>query len=174
MRWEIIQFDENYEVSDSGLIRRIDGRILKPTILNTGYCQVQLSRRKKHFVHRLVAFAFCDGFKEGFVVNHKNGIRSDNGYKNLEWVTASENHLHSYKELSRVAPFLGKFGASHNTSRPIISIDIKTGEKEIFDCGLDAVRKYGFNSSGISRACNGVIASHKGRIWAFQQQTITY
>jgi len=170
MRWEIIPFDENYEVSDSGLVRRIDGGLIKSFVLNTGYAQVQLSKRKKYSVHRLVAFSFCYGFKEGLVVNHKNGIRNDNRCENLEWVTASENNFHSYRVLSRVAPFLGKFGSFHNTSRPIISIDIKTGGKEIFDCGLDAVRKYGFNSSGISRACNGVIASHKGRTWSFQTE----
>jgi len=170
MKWKIIHFDEKYEVSDSGLVRRTDGKLIKSCVLTTGYSQVQLSRKKKHLVHRLVAFAFCNGFEDGLVVNHKNGIRNDNRRENLEWVTASENHLHSYRELSRVAPFLGKAGSSHNTSRPIISTDIKTGIKEFFDCGLDAVRKHGFSSSGISRACSGVIASHKGRTWSFHPQ----
>lgn len=59
-----------------------------------GYKMIQimiLGKRNKYLVHRLVAFAFVDGFKDGLTVNHINGIKTDNRAVNLEWVTKSEN-----------------------------------------------------------------------------------
>lgn len=47
-------------------------------------------------VHRLVAEAFCDGKSdERQDVNHIDGNKANNRADNLEWVTRSENMLHS-------------------------------------------------------------------------------
>ena len=42
-------------------------------------------------MHRLVAFSFVDGYRDGLQVNHKNEIRADNRAENLEWVNCSRN-----------------------------------------------------------------------------------
>jgi hypothetical protein len=51
-------------------------------------------------VHRLVAAAFIDG-DTALQVNHKNGKRNDNRVENLEWLSCSDNHRHSYQSLQR-------------------------------------------------------------------------
>lgn len=46
-------------------------------------------------VHRLVGLMFVDGYKEGLVINHKDGDKSNNWFWNLEWVTQAENEEHA-------------------------------------------------------------------------------
>lgn len=49
-------------------------------------------------VHRFVATAFLKNQENKDIVNHKNKNKSDNTIENLEWVTYSENMIHSNKK----------------------------------------------------------------------------
>lgn len=100
--WRDIKgFEGLYQVSDAGQVRNArTGHVLALKACTNGYQAVQLGRKHVKLVHRLVAAAFVDG-DTGLQVNHKNGNRADNRKDNLEWVTCSENHKHSYRELER-------------------------------------------------------------------------
>ncbi|WP_275553666.1 NUMOD4 motif-containing HNH endonuclease [Mixta sp. Marseille-Q2659] len=112
--WKAIDISPDYEVSNYGRFRSKDrkdikrpyerwikGKIMTPFISKgTGYLQVKINR-KNYNLHRLVATAFCDGSAPSLVVNHKNGIRTDNRAENLEWVTHSENIRHAFRELGK-------------------------------------------------------------------------
>ena len=105
----VVGYEGVYQVSDLGRVKRIargkgatPGRLLKPQRNRSGYLAVNLSyrgKRKSYEVHRLVALAFIDPSPGKAQVNHKNGVRTDNGVSNLEWVTRSENAKHAYRVL---------------------------------------------------------------------------
>jgi hypothetical protein len=92
-----IPFAKQYLVSDLGNVKskRYD-KPLKGSINSCGYLRVQLGCSKnKHFIHRLVAQCFLDKPKECDYVNHKDGNKTNNRLNNLEWVTSSQNAIHS-------------------------------------------------------------------------------
>jgi len=118
--WKPIEDAPGYEISSLGSVRSVDRVKLlpnrygghnerrfkgRPIIAHTfpnGYVGVMLGRSKCRLVHRLVATAFIDGDTQ-LQVNHKNGKRDDNRVENLEWVSCSDNHRHSYASLNRKA-----------------------------------------------------------------------
>lgn len=53
------------------------------------------SQSKDYFVHRLVAFAFLDGYFDGAEVNHIDNCPSNNSASNLEYVTRKGNMAHA-------------------------------------------------------------------------------
>lgn len=116
--WRDISGHPGYQVSSAGRVRSLDrmalvknrwggmssrtlpGRVLKPQPFTNGYLSVHLGRGPSYLVHRLVCAAFVSE-DNNLQVNHKNGQRQDNRVENLEWVTCSDNHKHSYRELTR-------------------------------------------------------------------------
>jgi len=96
--WKQVEGFQLYEISNQGKIRNAKTkRILKTQDLR-GYKRIKLWEngiRHSASIHRLVALAFI-GKKEGkTIVNHKNGILSDNREENLEWCDSSYNIFHS-------------------------------------------------------------------------------
>lgn len=96
--------------------------LLKP--FNTGrkYLVVDLRKdtsRKNFKVHRLVAQHFLPNKENKPQVNHKNGIVTDNRVDNLEWLTPSENVIHSYETgLQKIVT-----GEKHHRSKKIKNIE---------------------------------------------------
>jgi hypothetical protein len=162
-----IKHTERLVVCGKG-VRTVREKELKPTLLNTGYFQVMLPGRKKMAVHRLVAAAFCDGYFDGAVVNHKDGNKQNNSSENLEWVTQSENNLHAFRVLGRPPTCVGHFGAKHPTAKAVLRTCLKTGQSKYYGSAIEAVAE-GFDSGGISKCCNAIYASHKGYRWSYVQ-----
>ena len=150
--WKQIEEEEfnSYSVSNFGRVRNKNGKILKPQLI-CGYLYCVFRRKNKKTtsrrINRLVALAFCDGYKDGYVANHIDHNRLNNRADNLEWCTQKENtntrlfkkHLSEallssnkvrrkkVKQLSkdgkliRVYSSLAKAAEDNNVSKPSIS-----------------------------------------------------
>jgi hypothetical protein len=112
MEWRaVIGFDGLYEVSDTGVVRRVvscnttpAGHVMDQELAYNGYLRLRLwDKTRKHqvkrSVHRVVAEAFLGLCTNGYQVNHKNGVKIDNRAENLEWCTPSQNQQHLCRTL---------------------------------------------------------------------------
>ena len=125
-KWiNIIGYENSYQVSSFGRVKSLDrkivygedngqyhtkkSQILKPT-LSGGYETVSLSG-KTFTIHSLVAKHFVKGYQEGFVVNHIDYNKTNNFYKNLEWITQEDNIKHNKTTLR------GNFGESQKDAK---------------------------------------------------------
>ena len=88
-------------------------------------------------------------------INHKNGIKTDNEIENLEWCTQSENTLHEIRMNDRYIrpPMLGKFGADHNQSKPVLLLTENMEIIEEYCSATEAGYKNNKNGIVIANAC---------------------
>lgn len=112
---DIEGFEGVYQITEDGQVwscprlcvggtkrQPIGGKFMKlhkvaPHKINCEYVYVDLyssSKRKREYVHRLVAKAFLPNPNNLPEVNHKNYIRSDNRLANLEWMSKVQNMRH--------------------------------------------------------------------------------
>lgn len=83
-----------YKVSNIWRVIWPSGRIIKFWIDKQWYYKSYI-RWKNIRLHRIMAEAFL-WKNDGFCVNHKNWIKTDNNINNLERCTYSENNKHAY------------------------------------------------------------------------------
>lgn len=143
-----------YSVSNKGRIMKNSTRkIMKPSSKPSGYMQINLftgdGRRKKEYVHRLVALTFIPNEKHLPQVNHIDGVRDNNIVENLEWVTPLENVLKS------------------SVCSPIRVLNKDTLEEiGIYPTIQDACRELGLTDSNVSVCLNGgKQKTHKGYVF---------
>lgn len=107
MRYKDYDFNDNYIVYENGKIfSKKRGIFLKPSQDNKGYQIVVLTINGKQVtkrLHRIIAEHFIPNPDNKPQVNHIDKNKQNNDISNLEWVTASENMLHAYKDKERKA-----------------------------------------------------------------------
>ena len=88
-----------YEVTKSGFIRKKNNKKIITTKSSYGYIQLVVNG-KSYLVHRLIMQTFnpVQNMEEK-IVDHINGIRTDNRLENLRWATPLENM--SFKKENR-------------------------------------------------------------------------
>lgn len=174
----------NYDVSTDGMVMSLGfdymgnngircvayPRILKPHLnKTTGYYAVILRINKKpttRTIHRLVGLSHITLIEGKSMINHKNGIKTDNRVENLEWCNNSENIKHRIYVLGYIPNRRGKLNGKD--SKPVIQLDTDTG-KEVsrFPSTMEAMRQTGIQSSSISSYISGKYNHAGGYHWKF-------
>lgn len=146
-------------------------RRLSPATTKNGYLKVHLRKDGKSgtfLVHRLVLGAFIDmPDAPNNLVNHKNGVRTDNSLANLEWCNKSENALHAYSVLGVQHAAMPK-GELSAVAKAVIGTDVRSGYAVRFGSMTDAV-ECGYTISGISSCVTGKQKTHRQMIWSLAQ-----
>lgn len=98
--WKQPEDFPKYEISNLGRVRNAATKFIYSTYKSDrGYQRIALyyarGKRKIWQVHRLVMLAFVGKPEKNQVINHKNGVKTDNRLANLEYVTQKENIAHS-------------------------------------------------------------------------------
>jgi hypothetical protein len=117
------------------------------------YCIALNGKSKNITAHQAVAVAFLGPAARGQVVNHKNGVKSDNRLENLEWQTPSGNHLHALAS----GLFEPPSGEDH-WHAALTANDIRAlrGDKGAGALNRELAAKYGISMATVSRYVNRV------------------
>ncbi len=158
-KYIILDVYDNYAISNYGKLKNIKtGKILKPQLNKQGYLQYGICQngiKKTIRAHRLVALMFVENRFNYDVVNHIDGNKINNVYTNLEWVTNSENTIHAQKN-----------DLKHD-NKPIISIDLETGEETVYYSIGECATLIGTNRGSIHRVLTGKRNKHKGHSFRY-------
>ena len=90
-------FEEHYEASNFGRIRKICGKILKQSNSH-GYLSVRFTKNKKrsiHLSHRIIAKTFIENTNNLPEINHIDANKKNNCLSNLEWCSRKHNVKHA-------------------------------------------------------------------------------
>lgn len=146
---------KDYSVSQYGRVKhqlKDSYRLISGSVHEDGYIFVTIGGIQRP-IHRLVAYVFHnEEYKEGLVVNHKDGNKMNNFAENLEWVTQSENIKHSV--VNNLQP------KTYNTYKGKFNEKQRNEIKELWDSGKMSKRKIA-EKYGVSHTCINNIINDK-------------
>lgn len=146
----------NFVINKIGIVKSVKtGRLLSVKINPYGYPAYQLYDNDKDYwrpvcTHILLAKTFIsnDNPTDKILVNHLDGIKTNNDLSNLEWCTSKENIIHSFKEGLRL------------DNKKCLVRDIFTNEIKVFYSLAEAMIFIGYSS----RCCRNITSFVDGNV----------
>lgn len=146
-----------FTVGNYGTLLTEKGLPRKLHLNSSGY--MCLTKDKLYFLHRIVATAFCENDDpiNKNCVNHIDGNRMNNRADNLEWVTKSQNMLHSVRVLKNKVNVEGlkKNWENPIQSKPVKVVNEETGQEIVFNSCKKAGEYLGISSSVVYNLLKG-------------------
>ena len=161
--WRKVPFDPEIKtilyVTPDGDIKDKDNEKVIP-YMNGGYLHVSVKtvdKKNKCFkVSRLVAMTFLDKPKIKKVVNHMDGVKTNNVVNNLEYTTQKENVIHAYK-----------MGLIKKHSKGVIKLSLEGEELEYFSSIKEAAESVNRSATNVSSVCKGKYITAGGFKWKY-------
>lgn len=164
---DICGYEGTYQVSNFGRVKRLfrNGKenILSGKKDKDGYIEVILSsnQKKKYYrLHRLVADAFVPNVESKPQINHKDRNKQNNSANNLEWVTGSENILHTFATGRKVR------------RRPIVQYTRDMTLVSFWDSIREAGKALKIAENNITSCCSGKLPTAGGFIWRYKEADV--
>lgn len=167
MLWKAIDTNSEYEVSDTGLIRKV--HIMKSFTDRDGYQRVNITQNgisKQTGIHRLILHAFDPRENEDELeVHHIDGNPANNNLNNLQWVTHEENIKYISSEKLK--------GEMQFIARPVVQMTLDEKQLNVFSSAYQAAKQTGCNHRHISEVCQGKRYTTGGFKWRYFESSTT-
>ena len=166
----VVGFEELYEVSSDGRVRKRNGEELHQRVDKkkyTNYRRVSLKGTNgtvNEFVHRIVAQAFLPQ-KEGCnIINHKDENGENNHVENLEWCNRSYNARYGSSLLKIKSAATGRISEKR---KPVLQFDADGKVVGRYESAQAAAKAVSGAQSNISAACLGEKITAYGYKWEY-------
>lgn len=154
-------FEDEAEVSDQGCCRYLTGNPVNGWIDSYGYriYEWTIAKSKRRIkAHRLVMSSFWRNSFDGLVINHLNGVRTDNQLMNLEACTQRENVRHAIDVLGMKYGTYSPVGEENNNVRLTADQVIEIRRLKGMMNQRDIAARFGVSKFAI-------YSIHNGRTW---------
>jgi hypothetical protein len=157
------KYIDKYSIDENGILRNdITKKCYKGVVNNKGYLRVDISiNGKRHALnlHTAVAKLFIPNPNNLPIINHIDGNKTNNYYKNLEWCTPKENMQHAVK--------YGLINTISQGGKKCLQKDLKGNIINIYDSISEASRAINGSNSNICRVCKGYRKQAYGYLWEY-------
>lgn len=180
---DIPGYEGLYKVNQFGKVLSLPRRGTAKKILSVqksrGYPSLKLCKDDKairYTVHKIVCMAFHDKPHGAECINHIDGNKENNYYKNLEYTTFKGNTNHAI-EMGLFKPdkeFMRnmskkRVGVLNHKSRAVIQIDSTTGcHIKTYETSTLASKETGAIRQHISKCCLGLRRTSGGFMWKYE------
>lgn len=143
---DVVGYEGIYQVSDTGKVKRVGKKELKPKIEKNGYVRFHLSKNgiaKMELAHRLVAQAFIPNPLNYKTVNHIDENKQNNCVSNLEWCDMTYQNRYGQGAINR----------NKAKEKPVFQFDKNGNFIKKFDSVKIAAQELNLSESSIHCVC---------------------